>query len=128
MFPPPADTEDLTRVTVYPAGGLGVWTGSEHTDAAKAFLDFVSQEQVAREVASANGIISSVDATADELPGIYSELSSYFDTDQVVTDITTRWPNTQMGTLTGQSIQGLFTGQKTVEQVLADMDTYFGMD
>ena len=37
------------------------------------------------------------------------------------------WPNTQMNTLTGTSIQGLFTGQKSVDDVLKDMDSYFAL-
>jgi hypothetical protein len=56
---------------------------------------------------------------------VYGDLVDYFSDDKVVTDFTARWPNTSMNMLTGQSIQGLFTGQKTVDDVLNDMDTYF---
>jgi raffinose/stachyose/melibiose transport system substrate-binding protein len=125
VFPPPGDTAEDTRVTAYPAGGLGIWAESDHVDAAKLFLEFVSQEDVARPLATANGIVSSADATAGLFDGLYADLAPYFEAGQVVTDITTAWPNTQMGTLSGQSIQGLLTGQKTVDEVLADMDDYF---
>ena len=125
MFPPPGHTPDTTRVMVQASGGLGIWSGSEHSDEARIFLEFISDESVSVELASLAQIIAPGPAERGELPGAYEELAPFFTADTVLPDMTARWPNTQMNTLTGQSIQGLFTGQKSVEDVLADMDTYF---
>jgi raffinose/stachyose/melibiose transport system substrate-binding protein len=125
MFPAPGDTAESTRVTAQASGGLGQWADTDNPEAVRLFLDFMSQDENLAAVAEANQIISSPDATEGNLPGVYTDLADYFTEDKVVTDYTARWPNTSMGMLTGQSIQGLFTGQKTVDQVLADMDTYF---
>jgi raffinose/stachyose/melibiose transport system substrate-binding protein len=125
MFPPPGHTPDTTRVTVQASGGLGIWSESENPDAARAFLEFLSDPEVSASFTSANQLLSPAEATEGTLPGIYAELEPWFTAGDVVADITARWPNTQMNTLTGQSVQGMFTGQKTVDDVLADMDTYF---
>ena len=125
MFAAPGDTADSTRVTAQASGGLGIWSETEHEEAAKRFLEFMSQSDVMAELAGGNSIISSSDATEGNLPGVYGDLADYFSDDKVVTDFTARWPNTSMNMLTGQSIQGLFTGQKSVDDVLNDMDTYF---
>lgn len=125
MFPPPGHTPDTTRVTVQASGGLGIWSESEHQDAARAFLEYLSDPEVSTMFTSANQLLSPAEATAGTLPGIYAELEPWFTAGDVVADVTAQWPNTQMNTLTGQSVQGMFTGQKSVDDVLADMDTYF---
>jgi raffinose/stachyose/melibiose transport system substrate-binding protein len=125
MFPPPGHTPDTTRVMVQASGGLGVWSGSEHPEEARQFLQFISDEEVSRMLATGAQIIAPAEATRGELPGVYSELAPFFTEDTVLPDMTARWPNTQMNTLTGQTIQGLFTGQTTIDDVLAAMDDYF---
>jgi hypothetical protein len=59
------------------------------------------------------------------LSGTYVDLGPLFKADQIILDPTTAWPNTNFTTDTGSSVQGLFTGQNTVDQVLADMDKAF---
>ena len=125
MFPMPADDPADTRVQVQASGGLAIWSESDSVESARAFLEYFSDPAVLATFTDAAQLLSPAQATAGELPGIYAELDPWFANDQVLADITARWPNAQMNTLSGQSIQGLFTGQKTVEDVLADMDTYF---
>jgi raffinose/stachyose/melibiose transport system substrate-binding protein len=126
LFPPPPDGNPANAwLTLQAAGGLGVNAKSSNPAAARQFIDFLGRAKQATLFAKINYLISPFDAKKGNLPGIYADLKPWFDKKKTVSTITAEWPNTQMGTLSGQSIQGLFTGQKTVDQVLADMDSYF---
>jgi raffinose/stachyose/melibiose transport system substrate-binding protein len=125
LFPPPGDVPEDTRVIVQPAGGMAIWTEAASAEAANQFLDFISREDQAVVFARASQVISPAEATAGNLPGLYADLASYFDNGQVLSDPTAIWPNTDMNSNFGESLQGLFTGQKTVDDVLADMDTFY---
>jgi raffinose/stachyose/melibiose transport system substrate-binding protein len=125
VFPPPGDVPEDTRVIVQPSGGMAIWTEAASAEAANLFLDFISQEDQAAVFARASQVISPAEATAGNLPGVYADLKSYFDNGQILSDPTAIWPNTDMNSNFGESLQGLFTGQKTVDEVLADMDTFY---
>ena len=125
MFPMPApDTAD-TRVTVQAAGGLGINAKTQHLADAKAFLDFISTPDEQAAFAQLSNLISPVDAVSGNLTGTYTDIKSYFSGNKVLADPTAQWPNTSYNTNTGASLQGLFTGQKSVDAVLKDMDTFF---
>jgi len=126
MFPFPAPNPSDTRITVQSAGGIAVWNGSKNKDAANTFLSYLSKDDVAAAFAQSNQLISTPQATSGNLPEVYSELKTFFTTPgMIIPDVTARWPSTQMNTQIGASVQGLFTGQKTVDQVLGDMDSFF---
>lgn len=125
IFAAPGPSADSTRITTQAAGGLGINAKSTHLAEAKAFLAFASQpDEIAKET-SANSVISPLDAASGNLTGIYASIKDYFTSKKVLADPTAQWPNTSFNTNTGTSIQGLFTGQKTVDGVLADMAKFF---
>lgn len=125
MFPFPAEDAAKTRVMLQAAGGVAVYNKSQNQEAAKTFLEFWSRDEQAQKFADASAIISPGQAASGQLSGTYVELSEYFSRGEVIADITAKWPNTSMNQKAGGSMQGLFTGQKTVDQVLVDMDTFF---
>lgn len=125
MIPFLAEDPADTRVIAQASGGVAVWSKSQNQEAAKTFLEFWSRDEQAQKFADASAIISPAQAISGQLTGSYTELSDYFASGRVIADPTANWPNTSMNEKTGGSIQGLFTGQKTVDQVLADMDTFF---
>jgi raffinose/stachyose/melibiose transport system substrate-binding protein len=125
LFPPPGQVEADTRVTLQGGGGLAIWTGSRHGDVARRFLEFISQSDPALTFASASQLIAPGQAAAGQLPGLYGDLKSFFDNGQVLPDVTATWPNTEMNSLLGDTVQGLFTGQKSVDDVLQDMDAFY---
>jgi raffinose/stachyose/melibiose transport system substrate-binding protein len=125
LFPPPADIAKNTWLTAQAAGGIGLNVKSSNKEAALTFIDFLGREGQQRLFARINYLVSPFDALKGNLPGIYGDLKSWFAADKVVSTITAEWPNTSMGTNSGASIQGIFTGQKSVADVLADMDKYF---
>ncbi|HEY0246652.1 MAG TPA: extracellular solute-binding protein [Gryllotalpicola sp.] len=125
MFAPPAETASDTWLQVQPAGGIGVWSKSQHKAAAEKFLDFISGTTQSRDLASVNQLISPQDAVANKLPDMYKGLLPYFQDKKTLNcDLVVSIPNsTEMTNDSGASIQGLFTGQKTIDQVLGDMDS-----
>jgi raffinose/stachyose/melibiose transport system substrate-binding protein len=125
LFPPPADVAANTIVTVQPSGGMSLNAKSSNKAAALTFLDFMGREKQQRLFAKINYIVSPFDATKGNLPGIYADLKPWFAAKKVVTNLNGEWPNTSMNTNMGTSIQGLFTGQKSVDDVLRDMDRFF---
>jgi raffinose/stachyose/melibiose transport system substrate-binding protein len=127
MFPPPVDNAGDSQVTLQPQGGLSL--NKKASPAAKkaalTFIDFVAREKQSRLFAKINFLISPFDVLKSNLPTAYADLTPWFKGGKVINTITTRFPNTQFATLFGTSAQGLFTGQKTANDVLADMDKAF---
>jgi len=126
MFPFPAERSADTRITVQSAGGLAVSTQSKNPDAANAFLEWLSSDEIAGELAASNFLISTPEANSGNLPEIYSGLTEAFTTPGlIIADVTAQWPSPAFNTAFGTSIQGMFTGQKTAADVLADADVAF---
>ncbi len=125
IFAAPAASADSTRITVQAAGGLGISAKSSHKAQAQAFLDFLSTPAELDVVAKGNSVLSPVDATNGNLTGLYAGIKPFFVNNQVLPDPTAQWPNTSFNTNTGATLQGLFTGQKSVDAVLSDMDKFF---
>jgi raffinose/stachyose/melibiose transport system substrate-binding protein len=125
LFPPPADITANTTLTVQASGGIGLNAKSSSKAAALVFLDFLGREKQQRLFAQINYLVSPFDALKGNLPGIYGSLKPWFSANKVVSTVTAEWPNTSMGSNTGASIQGIFTGQKSVDDVLKDMDKFF---
>ncbi len=125
QFPFPGDDAADTRITQQAAGGVAEWIKSPNKEAANTFLEFWSRPEEAQKFCDASQIMSPAQATSGETTGTYTELSEYYKGGKVIADTTAYWPNTSFNQKAGASIQGLFTGQKTVDQVLADMDTFF---
>ncbi|MDR1027908.1 MAG: hypothetical protein LBL63_00630, partial [Clostridiales Family XIII bacterium] len=125
QFAYPGVTADDTRFVLTVQGGVGVNVQSENQEAAKLFLEFWSLPEEGKVFTDASTLISANEASTGELSGTYTGLSPLFTGGKVIPDPTASWPNTSFKTNAGSSIQGLFTGQKTVDQVLADLDTYF---
>lgn len=121
----PGATVDSTRVTLQAAGGMAVATTCKNLDAAYALLNFWSKPEEGDAFADASAIISPNQAITGNLSGYYSELQPMFAANQVIPDPTAVFPNASLNEKLGSSLQGLFTGQKTIDQILVDYDTYF---
>lgn len=124
IFAPPAEEAEDTWLTVQPAGGIGLWSNSQHADEAKLFLDYISGEEQQRALAETNVLISPSDATSGNVPEAYTGVADLFESGRSIpSDVATLLPNlTEVTNVIGASVQGLFTGQRTVDQVLSDMD------
>lgn len=125
MFALPAASAGDSRVTLQAAGGFGLNVKSSVKADARAFLDFWSMPHEQKVFGDLNNLISADQASTAKVSGIYTEIQPYFTDKKVLVDPTAKWPNTSFNTNAGASIQGLFTGQRTVPQVLEDMDKFF---
>jgi raffinose/stachyose/melibiose transport system substrate-binding protein len=125
IFAPPAENADDTWLTVQPAGGISLWSRSSHADAAKLFLDFISGEEQQRVLAETNVLISPSDGASGKVPEAYAGVGELLESGRSIpSDAATLLPNlTEVGNVIGASVQGLFTGQRTIDQVLTDMDS-----
>jgi raffinose/stachyose/melibiose transport system substrate-binding protein len=124
MFAPPAKKASDTWVTVQPAGGIALWSKSKHPAEAKRFLDFISGEKEQRVLADTNVLISPSDGTSGKVPEAYAGVADLFASGHSIpSDVATLLPNiSEVVDVIGSSAQGLFTKQRTIDQVLADMD------
>jgi raffinose/stachyose/melibiose transport system substrate-binding protein len=125
IFAAPGPTTASTRLTTQAAGGLGVNAKTSNQADAEAFLAFASQPAEMAKETSANSVISPFDAASGDLTGLYASIKSYFTGHKVLADSTAQWPNTSFDTNAGASIQGLFTGQESVAQVIGSLDKFF---
>jgi raffinose/stachyose/melibiose transport system substrate-binding protein len=125
IFAAPGPTAASTRITTQAAGGLGINAKSANLTDAEAFLTFASQPAELAKETAANSVISPLDAADGNLTGLYAGIKSYFTSNKVLADPTAQWPNTAFNTNAGSTIQGLFTGQDSVTQVLASLDKFF---
>ncbi|MDR1426513.1 MAG: extracellular solute-binding protein [Bifidobacteriaceae bacterium] len=122
MFPFPADAKEDTRLTPQSAGGMGIWTGSTHQEEAKQFLEYLASPESSDTYSDLNYLLSGQQAATAEMPESYKDLTTVFEEGLIVPDQVALWPSPSMRDIVGASIQGLFTNQKTVEEVLQDFD------
>ncbi|MDR1028514.1 MAG: extracellular solute-binding protein [Clostridiales Family XIII bacterium] len=114
-----------TRVMLQSSGGLCINSKLKNTEAAYTFLDFWSRPEESAKFAEAANVISASQAVSGDLGGTYAEMAPVFKAGGTIPDATAALPNMSFSNEAGASVQGLFTGQKTVEQCLADFDTFF---
>ena len=125
----PGDKAADTRLTLQDSGGLAVWSKSPRNADSRTFVNFFAREKQSRLFATTNNQISPFDALKGRVPAAYQGIAPMIKNPKQVLQIglNAMWPNTQMNTLTGASIQGLFTGQKSIDDVLRDMDQFFAL-
>lgn len=121
---PPATSSDKSFGVASPTYSLSINKTSKNSVAAKAFLDWIAQPEQAGVFADAAGSLpisglkdldlsnTIYSAVADQLKnGDYSPLAN------------STWPNASVYDALATGVQGLLTGQSTVDSVLASMDT-----
>lgn len=118
----PGETEADSHVVITPYDALAVTAASEAKDEAIKFLDFLSQPEIQREVASAVGNIAPVDAQEGTLPDTLAALKPYFDSGRIEINPVMFWRGGRLYITMSKGVQGLITGQLKAADVLADMD------
>ena len=118
----PGLTAADTRQVLQASGAVGIWVNTKNEAAAKAFLEFWAQPEQQDMFAIAGNIISSNMANTGQLSPAYEGLAPLFQEGKTIPDLVARWPNATFSDNFGTSLQGLFTGQKTVDDCLVDAD------
>ena len=126
MFSPPPAAGDESYLTVQASGGIGVWSKTEHPEAAKQFIAFISQPAKSRCLADSNVLISPADATNGDIPEAYADLRPYFESGRVVNALVTEVPDSiKLEDGAGSAVQGLLSGQLSATEVLEAIDFSF---
>jgi raffinose/stachyose/melibiose transport system substrate-binding protein len=137
-MPFPGPTPETSYVPVAPSDSLAVNKASPVRSAAVRFIDFLAQPQEARRMATLQGAFSwsdykqleegSLSQSDFQRTGL-SWASGYLPTIRAkrVRQLgNLLWPNGKVYDVLGTDIQGLLTGQKTIDGTLSDMDAAWG--
>jgi raffinose/stachyose/melibiose transport system substrate-binding protein len=125
MFPFPADKASDTHVVLTYGNALGVNAHSPANvqKAALTFIDFVEREGQDRLLANKQGNPSLVQvATLQKLPSTVSDMAPIFKAHKTAQLGNFFWPKAQVYSDLAAGVQGLLTGQSTIDGVLTQMD------
>ena len=122
MFPVPGPTAESTRAITEYNDSFSVNAKSPNQDAAMKLVDFLSQPDQLKAYAKIQGEISVPDSVTGTVPELYSSFGPLLQQKKTVTLPSLVWPNPAVGTAITPGMQGLLTGQKTIADVLNDMD------
>lgn len=124
---PPADGQEAFTVTgANYAWGINAAADEDAKASAQAFLDWVAQPEQAKAYAELSGAVPVTGIVADELLPSYAPIGQLLADGQFTSLPNATWPNPAIYDALGAGVQGLLTGQKTVDQVLEDMDAAWG--
>jgi raffinose/stachyose/melibiose transport system substrate-binding protein len=122
MFPVPGPSADSTRAVTEYNDSFSVNAHSTNLEAAMALVDFLAQPEEQRAYANIQGEIAVPDSASGTLPALYSAFGPLLQQNKAVTLPSRIWPNPAVGTALTPGMQGLVTGQKTIMDVLTDLD------
>jgi raffinose/stachyose/melibiose transport system substrate-binding protein len=128
FFAMPGETEADTRVNASPTDAFAVWSKSSNKAAAFKLIDYMATPAATGRYAALTGAVSPYQAaTAKHILYELRGLSGFLKVNQKVFPLMNlSWPNPVVFETLGKDVQGLLTGQKTVAQTLADLDSAWG--
>ncbi|SDG58690.1 ABC transporter substrate-binding protein [Microbacterium pygmaeum] len=91
-------------------------------ESAQAFLDWAAEPEQAQAFADLAGFVPITGVTADNLPPQYQPIGELLEQGSFVEAPLATFPNPAVYDALAVGVQGLLTGQKTVDQVLDEMD------
>jgi raffinose/stachyose/melibiose transport system substrate-binding protein len=120
----PSDYAKKSVASVAVANGLSINAQTKYPNEAKTFIDFMARPKQISLFAKVSGSLSPYDATHGIVPSVLKPMSPLFKSGKVVSSPQNAWPNPNLlfGWL-GPGITGLFTGQRTIDDVLKGADS-----
>ena len=124
----PGETAGDTRVNASPTDAFAVWSNSSQKAAAFKLIDYMATPAATGRYAALTGAVSPYQAATGkrilyELRGLGAFLRV---NSKVFPLMNLSWSNPAVVETLGKDVQGLLTGQKTVAQTLADLDSAWG--
>ncbi|MFT3797597.1 ABC transporter substrate-binding protein [Microbacterium sp.] len=120
---PPATASDKSFGIASSTYAYSIAANSKNKVAAKKFLEWMAEPAQAKALADDKGTLPvSGIADLDLTDTVYAPVSEFFKNGDYVPLPNSAWPKAAVYDALGAGVQGLFTGQKTVDQVLQDMD------
>jgi raffinose/stachyose/melibiose transport system substrate-binding protein len=123
MFPLPGDRTTQTRLMAGYYDSVSVNAQSHNIAAAEELVDFMARQGQSELFAKVAGGISLHDAHVGAFPEQFSLLAPLFKAGKAVPRAQDSWPDANMVTALDSAMIGSITGQLSVDQGLAAMDT-----
>jgi raffinose/stachyose/melibiose transport system substrate-binding protein len=124
---PPADGQDAFTITgANYAWGINASSDDDVKASAQAFLDWVAQPENAQAYAELSGSVPITGIDESTLLPQYAPIGELLGSGSYVGVPNATWPNPAVYEALGTGVQGLLTGQNTVDQVLESMDAAWG--
>ena len=119
----PAETAESRRIYASPSNALAINAKTSAPDAAKKLLEFFAMPENQNKFAELNGTASLAASQGSDVTGTYAPLKDFLaDESKFLPLPNLSWPNGKVYMALGEGVQGLITGQATVDQVLTKMD------
>lgn len=125
-FPPASGQSAYTLASANYAWAINAAADDDVKASAQAFLDWLAQPAQAQEFADISGFVPITGVSADTLAPVYAPIAELLETDAFAGLPNATWPNPAVYDTLGTGVQALLTGQKTVQQVLEEMDAAWG--
>ena len=121
-FPPAKGQEPYAVVSASYAWAINAAADDDAKASAQAFLDWAAEPAQAQTFADLSGLIPISGATASTVSAEYEPIGELIESGSYTGFPVETWPNPAVYDALSVGIQGLFTGQKTVDQILDEMD------
>jgi raffinose/stachyose/melibiose transport system substrate-binding protein len=127
VAPIPGDGPDTTYMSVEVDPIIGINAKAKNMAAAKAFVNFVATPKESEVYNKVQQTIAPADFVAGKFPAFMAPLVSYFKPGgNNVVGQPNAWKSASTNTTLSTDLAGLLTGQKTVDGILADLDSTYG--
>lgn len=121
----PGQTAENRRVINSVKYTVSSSAASEKDEAIQAYIDWLVEPSQRQQIAELTGGIPAGELNEETLPEVYAPIGQFVTDDQVISEPGLGiWPDAVLQAMQ-EGVPGLFTGQKTVDQILGDMDAAF---
>jgi raffinose/stachyose/melibiose transport system substrate-binding protein len=121
-FPPADDQGEFMLASANYAWAINAKSDDGAKKSAQDFLDWVAEPEQAQQYAELSGAVPITGVSADTLLPVYQPVADLLESGDYTGLPNATWPNPATYDALGVGVQGLLTGQKTVDAVLKDMD------
>jgi raffinose/stachyose/melibiose transport system substrate-binding protein len=121
-FPfPAAENADELKIPAGISAGIGINAKTTKMDAAKAFVEWLGEPEQMATFAKGGYAVPLV-STGGELDPLVQPFAPFVEESKSVPFMDQQWPNAKVQPVHFAGIQELFAGEKTVPQLLSDLD------
>lgn len=121
-FPPADDQGQFMLASANYAWAVNAKADDAAKKSAQEFLAWVAEPEQAQTFADLSGAVPITGVSADTLLPVYQPVAELLESGAYTGLPNATWPNSDVYDALGVGVQGLLTGQKTVDAVLDEMD------
>lgn len=125
-FPPAEGQDDFMLASANYAWAINAKADDSAKASAQEFLDWVAEPKQAQTFADLSGAVPITGVSTETLLPVYQPVAELLESGAYTGLPNATWPNPKVYEALGTGVQGLLTGQKTVDAVLEEMDAAWG--